>query len=92
MIDTPDTPMTEGQRGPSFWPRIHRKQIAVHLAAQPMIQGELTAFSTYEIIVKTKTGKEILIPKHAIASVDLPDGWRALPAGGTQEGSSGALN
>ena len=70
-----------GQRRPvmEFWPRIHRKQIAVHLAGQPMIQGELTAFSTYEIIVKTKAGKEVLIPKGAITSVDLPEGWRALP-------------
>jgi sRNA-binding regulator protein Hfq len=44
-----------------------------------MIQGEITAFSTYEIIVKTKTGKEVLIPKGAITCVDLPDGWRQLP-------------
>jgi len=75
--------MTDEQRRPpmEFWPRIHRKQIAVHINGQPMISGELTAFSTYELIVKTKAGREVLIPKHAITSVDLPEGWRALPAG-----------
>lgn len=72
----------EGQRRPpmEFWPRIHRKQISVHLNGQPMITGDLTAFSTYEIIVKTKAGKEILIPKGSIVSVDLPADWRRLPA------------
>lgn len=78
-----------GQRRPAmeFWPRIHRKQIAAHINGQPMIQGELVAFSTYEIVIKTKTGREVLIPKGAITSVDLPDGWRALPASGIQEGA-----
>jgi len=72
----------EGQRRPlmEFWPRIHRKQVSVHLNGQPMITGELMAFSTYEIVVKLKTGREVMIPKGAIVSVDLPDNWRRVPA------------
>lgn len=73
---------TDEQRRPvmEFWPRIHKKQVSIHLNGQPMITGEITAYGTYEIVVKTKAGKEIMIPKHAIISIDLPEGWRTLPA------------
>ena len=86
MTDTPDTQPAEGQRGPSFWPMLHHKQIAVHLAGAPLIIGELVAYSVYEIVIRTRAGREILIPKHAIVSIDLNDGWRTLPAD-TQEGN-----
>lgn len=79
--------MTEPQEGKpaqrrplmEFWPRLHRKQVSIHLNGQPMISGEITAYGTYEVIVKLKNGKEVLIPKGAITSVDLPEGWRQLP-------------
>jgi len=47
MSDTPDTQPAEGQRGPSFWPMLHHKQIAAHLAGAPRISGELVAYSVY---------------------------------------------
>ena len=86
MTDTPDTQMTEGQRGPSFWPRLHHQQITVRLAGAPSVIGDLVAYSIYEIVIRGKSGRETLIPKHAIVSVETPAGWRTLPAG-TQEGN-----
>lgn len=85
MTGPTDAQQAEGQKGPSFWPRLHHKQITVHLAGAPMISGELVAYSVYEIVIRTRAGRETLIPKHSIVSIDLPEGWRTLPAG-TQEG------
>lgn len=79
MTGPTDAQQAEGQKGPSFWPMLHHKPIAVHLAGAPMISGELIAYSIYEIVIRTRAGRETLIPKHAIVSIDLNEGWRTLP-------------
>ena len=70
---------------PDIWPRLHHRQLTVRINGQPAITGELVTFTIYEIVIKTDRGREVLIPKHAIVAVDLPEDWRRTPAPGGDE-------
>jgi len=66
----------ERRRPPDLWGRLHHQSIMVRLAGAPAVSGTLVAFTPYEIVIKTGAGREMMIPKHSILSVDLPSGWR----------------
>jgi RNase P/RNase MRP subunit p29 len=69
-------PDPERRRPPELWPRLHHKVITVRISGAPSVSGELVFYTTYEIVVKMVSGREVAVPKHSILSVDLPDGWR----------------
>ncbi len=66
-------------RPPEFWPRLHHRTITARINGAPSISGTLEAFSIYEIVIRTAAGKAVMVPKHAITSVDLPPDWRRSP-------------
>ncbi len=68
---------------PEFWPKLHHKPITVRIAGAPSISGTLEGFSIYEIVIKTAAGKSVMVPKHSILSVDLPEDWRRPGDGAT---------
>lgn len=67
---------TGRKRPPEFWPKLHHKAITVKIAGAPSVSGTLEGYSTYEVVVRSASGRETLIPKHAITGVDLPADWR----------------
>lgn len=72
----------------NFWSRLHRKEIVVRINGAPSVSGIMTAYSTYEIVIQTKAGREIMIMKGQILSVDLPENWRRA-AGREEESADG---
>ncbi|WP_456471721.1 RNA chaperone Hfq [Methanocaldococcus sp.] len=53
-----------------FLPAIRGLEVKIYLRNGEEIKGEILSISTYEIIVKTKEGKDLLIFKHAIDFID----------------------
>jgi sRNA-binding regulator protein Hfq len=70
---------SERKRPPEFFGRLLHKPILIKLAGAPSVSGELVAFSPYELVVRDSRGRDVLVFKHSITSIDLPDGWRRTP-------------
>jgi len=73
--EIPTSPRPRKQTGPQFIPKLRGKRVIIRLVTggQP-ITGILEGYNPYEILIKTAKG-EILVFKHAIATmepVDLP--------------------
>lgn len=66
-------------RPPEFFGRLLHKPIMAKIAGAPSVSGELVAFSPYEIVIRDSRGRDVLVFKHSILSIDLPDGWRRTP-------------
>lgn len=63
-------------RPPEFFGRLLHKSIMVKITGAPSVSGTLEAFSPYELVVRDSRGRDVLLFKHAITSIDLPPGWR----------------
>ena len=66
-------------RPPEFFGRLLHKSIMVKITGAPSVSGTLEAFSPYELVVRDSRGRDVLLFKHSILSIDLPDGWRRTP-------------
>jgi len=70
---------SERKRPPEFFGRLLHKPIMAKIAGAPSVSGELVAFSPYELVVRDSRGRDVLLFKHSITSIDLPAGWRRTP-------------
>ncbi|HIH02851.1 MAG TPA: hypothetical protein HA263_03025 [Methanoregulaceae archaeon] len=70
------SPDTRAKRPPDFIARLHRQKVTAHVPGQPAINGTLTGYTQYELLITDDRGKDHLVFKGAGLVLDLPDGWR----------------
>jgi hypothetical protein len=72
---TPEPP----RRPPDFIARLHRQRVTVRIPGQPAINGTLTGFTNYELLITDDRGRDHLVFKGGGIVIDCPDGWRRAP-------------
>ncbi len=75
-----DTKSVAERHGPQFIPKLRGKKLVIRLVSggQP-ITGTLEGYNPYEILIQTAKG-QLLVFKHAIATVEIvdePKGYKA---------------
>lgn len=61
---------------PNFIARLHRQRVTVRQPGQPALNGVLSGFTPYELLITDDRGKDHLVFKGPGLVLDLPDGWR----------------
>ncbi len=74
--DTP--PAEKKRRPPDFLARLHRQRVTVRIPGQPAINGVLTGYTAYEILVTDDRGRDHLIWKGPGLILDLAEDWRTV--------------
>ena len=76
------------KRPPDFLARLHRQRVTVRIPGQPAINGTLTGYTNYELLITDDRGRDHLVFKGAGIVIDCPDGWRTVKSAETG-GASG---
>ncbi|MEN6341185.1 MAG: hypothetical protein ABFC89_01360 [Methanospirillum sp.] len=71
------------KRPPDFVAQIHRQRVTVRIPGQPAINGTLTGYTQYELLITDERGRDHLVWKGPGLVLDLPEGWRrsSMPEG-----------
>ena len=74
------------KRPPDFLARLHRQRVTVRIPGQPAINGILTGYTQYELLITDDRGRDHLVWKGPGLVLDLPEDWRRTPppAGGDE--------
>lgn len=67
------------KRPPDFIARLHRQRVTVRIPGQPAINGILTGYTNYELLITDDRGRDHLIWKGPGLVLDLPEDWRRSP-------------
>ena len=76
------------KRPPDFLARLHRQRVTVRIPGQPAINGTLTGYTNYELLITDDRGRDHLVFKGPGIVIDLPEGWRTVKSAETG-GASG---
>ena len=68
------------KRPPDFIARLHRQRVTVRIPGQPALNGILTGFTNYELLITDDRGRDHLVFKGAGIVIDCPEDWRRPPA------------
>ena len=68
------------KRPPDFIARLHRQRVTVRIPGQPAINGILTGYTNYELLITDDRGRDHLVFKGAGIVIDCPEDWRRPPA------------
>jgi len=60
-----------GASAASFYADCEGKAITIHLESSTILTGVLLGIDRYDIILEVAGGEKILVPKHAIAYIEL---------------------
>lgn len=82
-------PAEKKRRPPDFLARIHRQKVTVRIPGHPAINGTLTGYTQYELLITDDRGRDHLIWKGPGLIIDLPEDWRR-PVGAEAETAEGA--
>jgi hypothetical protein len=82
----------ERKRPPDFLARLHRQRVVVRIPGQPAINGILTGYTAYELLITDDRGKDHLVWKGPGLVLDLAEDWRRMspPRGPDDAGGEAA--
>ncbi len=70
---------SRAKRPPDFIARLHRQRVTVRIPGHPALNGVLTGFTNYELLITDDRGRDHLVFKGAGIVIDCPEDWRRPP-------------
>lgn len=67
---------TASRQAPNFIAKLHRQKVTVRQPGQPALNGVLSGFAPYELLITDDRGRDHLVFKGPGLVLDLPEGWR----------------
>jgi len=71
-------PAEKKRRPPDFLARLHRQRVTVRIPGQPALNGILTGYTQYELLITDDRGRDHLVWKGPGLVLDLPEDWRTV--------------